>query len=84
LKLPNYELKPLYNILNGDSALDSPRQLTAEAREALKKVETELQNASLKHLIDTMDILLCVPPTFVQPTALLWQDGLLLWIYSKS
>lgn len=31
LKLPNYELKPLYNILNGDSALDSPRQLTTEA-----------------------------------------------------
>ena len=31
LKLPNYELKPLYNVLNGDSALDSPRQLTNEA-----------------------------------------------------
>ena len=42
LKLPNYELKPLYNILAGDSALDSPRQLTAEAREALRKVEKEL------------------------------------------
>ena len=25
LKLPNYELKPLYNVLNGYSALDSPR-----------------------------------------------------------
>ena len=49
LKLPNSELKPLYNILNGDSALDSPRELTSEARKALKKVETELQNASLKH-----------------------------------
>lgn len=84
LKLPNYELKPLYNILNGDSALDSPRQLTAEAREALKKVETELQDASLKRLIENMDILLCVLPTFSQPTALLWQDGPLLWIYSKS
>lgn len=72
LKLPNYELKPLYNILNGDSALDSPRQLTTEAREALKKIETELQNASLKRQRENMDILLCVLPTFSQPTALLW------------
>ena len=47
LKLPNYELKPLYNILVGDSALDSPRQLTAEAREALHMVEERLQSAIL-------------------------------------
>jgi len=47
LKLPNYELKPLYNTLVGDSALDSPRQLTDEAREALKKVEKGLQGTIL-------------------------------------
>lgn len=47
LKLPNYELKPLYNTLVGDLALDSPRQLTDEAREALKKVEKGLQGTIL-------------------------------------
>lgn len=50
LKLPNHELKPLYNILNGNSALDSPRQLTPEARLALEKVEMGLQNAFLQRV----------------------------------
>ncbi|KAL6092007.1 hypothetical protein STEG23_001332 [Scotinomys teguina] len=83
LKLPNYELKPLYNILNGDPALDSPRQLTAEAREALQKVEKGLQTAFLQRVQESKAIALCVLPTYLQPTGLLWQDGPLLWIYPK-
>ena len=42
LKIPNYELKPLLSLLAGDSALDSPRILTQEARVALKRVEQGL------------------------------------------
>ena len=83
LKLPNYELKPLYNILVGDSALNSPRQLTAEAREALHKVEERLQSAILYRWKEGQAIILCILPTYNQPTGLLWQDGLLLWIYPK-
>lgn len=67
----------------GDSALDSPRQLTAEARVALRKVEKELQNASLKRWEENINISLCILPTFSQPTGLLWQNGPLLWVYPK-
>lgn len=84
LKLPNYELKPLYNILAGNSALDSPRQLTDEGREALKKVEKGLQGAMLHRWKEGADIVLCILATYMQPTGLLWQDGPLLWVYPRA
>ena len=83
LKIANFELKPLYNILQGDSALDSPRELTVEARQALGLVEARLQDASLKRIDENKDFLLCLLPTVLQPTGLLWQDGPLLWVHPK-
>ena len=67
----------------GDSALDSPRQLTTEAREALHKVEERLQNAFLCRWKKGQAIVLCILPSYNQPTGLLWQDGRLFWIYPK-
>ena len=72
LKLPNYELKPLHNVFNGDYALHSPRHLTKEAREALKKVENRLQDAFLQRIQEGQDIVLCILPSYHQPTGLLW------------
>ncbi|MGE9804671.1 hypothetical protein ACQP3L_29225, partial [Escherichia coli] len=72
---------PLYNVLNGDSALDSPRQLTSEARNALQKVEESLQSAFLQRCKEGQAITMCILPTYYQPTGLLWQEGPLLWIY---
>lgn len=83
LNLPSYELKPLYNILIGDSALDSLRYLNKKAREALQKVEERLSSAFLKRWNENEAIVLCVLPTFYQPTGILWQNGPLLWIYPK-
>ena len=83
LKLPNYELKPLYNVLSGDSALDSLRQLTDEARKALQKVEERLQDAFLQSFREGQGIVMCILPTYHQPTGLLWQNGPLFWIYPK-
>jgi len=84
LKLPNYELKPFYNTLIGDSALDFPRQLTNEAREALKKVEKGLQGTILHRWKERADIVLCILATNMQPIGLLWQDGPLLWVYPNA
>ena len=39
LGLTTGELKPLFDILKGDSDPTSPRQLTEEARQSLQKVE---------------------------------------------
>lgn len=61
--MANYELKPLYDVLIRDAALDSLRQLTNEAREALMKVEDRLQRAFLKRVQNNDDITLCILPT---------------------
>lgn len=83
INLPNCELKPLYNILSGDSALDSPCYLTPEARLALGKVENKLQNAFLQRCKEGQPIILCILATYQQPSGVLWQEGPLLWIYPK-
>ncbi|KAL6046444.1 hypothetical protein STEG23_021405 [Scotinomys teguina] len=83
LQMANYELKPLYDILVGDAALDSPRQLTSEARVALSKIEDRLQKAFLQRVQNDQDIILCILPTLLQPTGILWQKGPLLWIHTK-
>lgn len=83
LHMANHELRPLYEILNGDPALDSPRTLTLEAREALIKVEERLQRAFLQRIQDPDNITLCILPTFSQPTGLMWQNRPLLWVFSK-
>ena len=61
--MTNYELKPLYDILIGDVALDSPRQLTSEARQVLSLVEEKLSKAFLKWVQAEKDIALCILPT---------------------
>ena len=70
-------------ILVGDVALDSPRQLTSEARQALSLVEEKLSKAFLKRVQAKKDIALCILPTNLQPTGILWQEGPLLWIHPK-
>ncbi|KAL6093492.1 hypothetical protein STEG23_030054 [Scotinomys teguina] len=82
VKLPNYELLPLYEILKGDSALDSPRQLTQEARQALHIVEQRLSTAELKRISEG-PLWLCILNTYRQPTGVIWQKGPLLWIHPR-
>ena len=82
LKIPNAKLKHLFQIL-GDSELSSKRELTSEARKALSLVEEELIKAQLQHCREGLPIILIILPTEMQPTGLLWQEGLLLWIHSK-
>ena len=81
MRLSNFELIPLFDILKGDPQLSSPRALTPEARVALEKVERCLEKAKLYRWKEGEDILLCVLKTFRQPTGVLWQSGPLLWIY---
>ena len=50
LKLTSAEIKPLFNILCWDPDPTSKRQLTAEAREALSKVEKALSDSYVKRI----------------------------------
>ena len=50
LKINKGDLKPLYDILHGDSKPTSPRMLTPEGREAIKIVEDAIQNQTISFM----------------------------------
>ena len=84
LKISSAELKPLFDILKGDSHISSPRPLTPAANKALQVVENALQNAQLQRIEESQPFNLCVFKTAQLPTAVLWQDGPLLWIHPNA
>ena len=84
LKISSAELKPLFDILKGDSHISSPRALTPAANKALQVVENALQNAQLQRIEESQPFDLCVFKTAQLPTAVLWQDGPLLWIHPNA
>ena len=83
LSLTNKQLQPLYDILPGNTDLNSPRYLTDAARKALLLVEQSIQSAALKRRDESKQFILCVLQTESQPTGVLWQGAPLLWIHPK-
>ena len=84
LSLTRFELQPLFAVLEGNPDLNSPRQMTPEAQTTLQKVEQALMKAQLQRYNNALSIWMCVLPTLGFPTGVLWQDGPLLWIHTKS
>lgn len=70
--------------MEGDSHITSPRRLTAEAHWALGLVEDAIQRAQLVRMDYKQPFALCVVATALLPTAVLWQDGPLLWIHPHA
>lgn len=83
LKLSNQDLRPLYDILRGDSQLSSPRQLTPLARDALTKIEKAMAQASLGRVCPDQPLIGCILRTMGQPTGVIWQNKPLLWVHPK-
>lgn len=81
LKITTGELKPLFEILNGDPNPISTRQLTIEACEALNKVNEKLTLTRVQRLDPAEEWSLCILKTNYTPTACLWQNGILEWIH---
>ena len=79
--LSNAELRPLFDILKGDSDLQSPRQLTPLARAFLQKVEQSLAKPQVDLVDPTLPISFCVIVTDLSPTGVFWQKGPLCWVY---
>ena len=80
-KLTTAKLKPLFNILRGDTDPTSKRQLRAEAQEALGKVEAALSHSYVKIIDLTMTWLFLCLATPTVPTGVLWQSGPLEWVH---
>lgn len=84
LRVPTAELKPLYEVLEGEPHISSPRALTKEAAQALDKVEAAITNAQLLRWDPKQPMELCVLKTAMLPSAILWQEGPLLWIHPQA
>ena len=81
LRLTTAQLKPLFNILQGDADPSSPRALTPEAKGALAWVEQALRQSQVLRLDYGKGWQLILLPTVVAPTGVLWQNRPLEWIH---
>ena len=73
LKLTTGELKPLFDILMGDSALSSPHSLIAEAAQALSLVENAINSQTIIYFSPDMPLVFLVLPTPFSPMGHVWQ-----------
>lgn len=81
LKLTKHELKPLYDILQGDSCPTSPRELTAEGRKAIAIVEQAIQNQTITFMDYDSPLQYIICRTTLSPTAVFWQTAPLMWVH---
>jgi hypothetical protein len=72
---------PAFDILKGDSDLQSSRQLIPLARACLQKVEQSLAKAQVDQVDPTLPISFCVIATDLSHTGVFWQKGPLCWVY---
>ncbi|NXG76332.1 POK19 protein, partial [Baryphthengus martii] len=69
------DLHPLFNLLNGDTALTSPRWLTADVQQALKRVTQAISQWQVHRVIVGLPTTLHVFNPAFQPYGLLGQWG---------
>lgn len=81
LQISKNDLKPLYDILQGNSDPNSPRSLTQNAREALSKVETAITAQRITFIDYQKHLCYLIFNTRSSPTAVFWQDTPIYWIH---
>jgi hypothetical protein len=68
LKIPSDSLKPVSELLKGDSQLNSLRKLTPEAQQAIQLVETTLQHSFINRIDPSQPLQLLIWGTPSTPT----------------
>lgn len=81
LKLTTGQLKPLFDILQGDPNPLSPRSLTPEARHSLHLIQSAIEQQQIRQISYNLPFSLVICATSHSPTAVLWQNAPLIWIY---
>jgi hypothetical protein len=85
LGIPNYKVTNLFSILEGDTALDSPRTLTPAADNELQFFESQLWTAFLTRFYPLKPISLLIFPSPHSPTRILSQENSPLeWLSLKQ
>ena len=82
LGIPTHQLRHLFSTLEGDTALNSPRSLTSQAKEELHFVEQRLNEGFLTYLQQDQPIYFIVFHTPYSPTGVIAQSaGLIEWVF---
>lgn len=85
LRLTTGDLKPLFNILQGDPDPSSPRSLTPDAEASLVKVEEAISQQGMGYFDPAKILYLLVFNTDHMPSGLLWQEEQpLLWVHAPA
>jgi len=83
IDLTTQELSNLFQTLQGNKDLNSPRKLSAEAEKVLALVERKLQDTHLDRIYRKMACILVILSSTHSPTGILMQreDYILEWIF---
>nr|KAF6460616.1 hypothetical protein HJG59_011521 [Molossus molossus] len=81
LKISKGELKPLYDILQGDANPTSPREFTLEGKQAIRKVKQAIHSQITTFMDYTKPLKFIICKTALSPTAVFWQTAPLMWIH---
>ena len=81
LVFPTGDLELLSEILKGDSDPNSSRQLSEAARQILSQTEQAIQDQQVCYIDYSQTRQTRILPSKLAPTAVLWQNGPLLWLY---
>ncbi|NXU46852.1 POK18 protein, partial [Drymodes brunneopygia] len=73
LGLTNAQLSPLFNILKGDSDLNSPRTLSPEARRVLSEVQQAVSAHQVYRVDPSTDITVFITAPDLHPTGIIGQ-----------
>uniref|UniRef100_A0A673U1S2 Uncharacterized protein n=1 Tax=Suricata suricatta TaxID=37032 RepID=A0A673U1S2_SURSU len=84
LKLTTGDLRPLFDILNGDPNPNSFRTLTPEARKALTIVEHAISKQFVTFIDYSKELSFIVFKTQFTPTGVFWQKAPITWVHMHA
>ena len=73
--IPTYAFQNLFKLLEGSSDLNSPQQLTPDAKKKLQLIEQKIQQTFVYHINYNSPFQVYVFGTKISPTAIIVQDN---------
>lgn len=68
----------LFNTLKGDTDLNSPRTLTAEANRELQEINQGIQEKQISQINIQQPLTALIMPTPHSPTGIIWQNEFII------
>jgi hypothetical protein len=86
LKIPLDSLKPVFELLKGDSQLNSLRKLTPEAQQAIQLIETTLQHSFINRidLSQPLQLIIWGTPTSPTGTIIQWPNKMIEILFTHN